>query len=352
MNKLASPITIKFRSKLLLLGLIGLLALINKTFAQQYPLEISYTFTIDDGDRNDAMITIERDGKPFKSKKGDQKKGSFELDYQHEFVITFSKKGYQTKKIAVSTKIPKEREGDEFEPILIEVVIYKQFDNVNLMVFNQPVGRYAYLDAKKDFGYDTDYTSSILSQVKDAENQLKKKRQEEKKIIESGGTPPPAMQSNTPTVKDSSSNKSLGSEQGNVSKKRPGENGDKSSSEEEMLRQKKTAAKSNTNVKSQAEIEEERRRALVKAKTEMEQRQRTAKGSLGAMDGPTPLYQPTPPDGRSEKSYVDGNKRVTEVTVVKAGKVLIYRKISYVWGVYYFRGSQSITESLYIQEAL
>ena len=336
---MAASSPIYFRAKLHLMVLLGLLVFAGKAFAID-PLEVGYIFDIDQGDRSETNITIERDGKPYKSRKGDQKKGVFELDYQHEYVLTFSKKGYQTKKIAISTKVPADRLGYDFDPIEIEVELFKQFDNVNLQVFNQPVGRYAYLDAKKDFGYDTDYTTSILTQVKEAENQLKQKRQDENKIIAAGGTPPAQSGGSTAVATDGGK------------AKRPGEDGDKNSEEIDMGGKKVGKANGSDKPAKQAESDADKRRAQLLAAGQNDREPSRTKPALGEMDTPGLLYSNKLPDGRTEKTYIEGTRQVREITITKEGKTVVFRKVSYVWGIFYFRNGVPITESLFVQQAL
>ena len=57
-------------------------------------------------------------------------------------------------------------------------------------------------------------------------------------------------------------------------------------------------------------------------------------------------------DNRVERIYVEGNKKVSEISLTKNGVTIIYKKVSYIWGVFYFKDGINITESTYIQEAL
>jgi hypothetical protein len=57
-------------------------------------------------------------------------------------------------------------------------------------------------------------------------------------------------------------------------------------------------------------------------------------------------------DNHIEREYVEGNKHVTETTVIKGGRSYVYKKVVYAWGVYYFRDNVSITEPTYNQDVL
>src|SRR5580658_68480 len=92
------------------------------SFSQVEPLRIKYNFIIDDApDRLGAKVVIEKDGKRWRQKEGSDLKGFVDLDYQHEYVLSFSKPGFITKKIAVSTKVPKQLVQDGFEPIPFDI---------------------------------------------------------------------------------------------------------------------------------------------------------------------------------------------------------------------------------------
>ncbi len=311
--------------------------------AQGDPLRVKYNFIVDDGDKIGAKLVIEKDGHPWRQRDEKDGKGVIDLDYQHDYVMSFSKPGFITKKIAVSTKLPKKMVQDGFAPLLFDVTIFKQYDGINIVVFNQPVARYAYLEDKDDFGYDTDYTKSILAQVKKAEDELKEKHKEDKGFAnkvnnqhknEVGEGIPVENTSKSSISADhpdegTSKNKSSADE---VSKNKAGENNDYRGM---------TVARTDANGRDRltANTENTDKRNSLTAGTES-----TAKDGASAANGMA--------DSHIEKEYVEGNKRTTEITITRKGRTMIYKKVAYVWGVYYFRDGLNITETTYIQEAL
>jgi hypothetical protein len=108
------------------------------------------------------------------------------LEYNEAYLIAFSKPGYITKQIAVDTHVPDERIRDVVDPYKIGVRLYKQYEGVNIVVYNQPVAAIKYLASLDDMGYDTDYTKSILSLLTDTENKLAAKAAEERALNKSG----------------------------------------------------------------------------------------------------------------------------------------------------------------------
>src|ERR1022692_4705693 len=87
-------------------------------FAQTDPLRVKYNFIVDDGDKLGSKVDIERDGTLWKQRDGTDAKNSIDMEFQHEYVLTFSKSGFITKKIAVSTVVPKKKLDEAFDPLL------------------------------------------------------------------------------------------------------------------------------------------------------------------------------------------------------------------------------------------
>jgi hypothetical protein len=276
--------------------------------AQVEPLRVKFNLIVNDGSKAGAKVVIERDGKKWKQKDGEDGRGYVDLDYQHEYVLSFSKPGFITKKIAVSTKLPQKVLKDGFEPLIFDVTIFKQYDGVNIVIFNQPVARYAFLQEKDDFGYDTDYTKTILSEIKKVEDELKVKHKEDKS---------PAEKANKHASESDGGAVGSGSQDNTKKSNQEADGG---------------AAQSNTNRKKGY-------RGMINSRVDQERKPDLSSADIMA-------------DSHIEREYVEGNKRVIETTVKREGKTFVYKKVIYVWGVYYFRDGLSITESSYIQEVL
>jgi hypothetical protein len=106
-------------------------------------------------------------------------KMNLELILNNDYVITFSKKEYITKRIAINTSMPSQRLAQELYPFNFEVVLFPQYEGVNIVVFNQPVAKIFFDPLLDDFDYDTDYTKQIQSALKKAEEQIIAKQKEE-----------------------------------------------------------------------------------------------------------------------------------------------------------------------------
>ncbi len=129
-----------------------------------------------------AKVSIQKNGVRVNEKEVDKAKFEFGLEYDCDYVFSFMKDGYVTKKVAVSTKVSKEKQTLEFEPFKFDVEIFKQYPGVNTVIYNQPVGKIRFNDVLNEFDYDTDYTKSIQSEINKAEEALKEKAKEEAKL--------------------------------------------------------------------------------------------------------------------------------------------------------------------------
>ena len=108
-------------------------------------------------------------------------KFDFKLEYGNEYVISFSQEGYVTKKIAFNTNVPQDRQEFGFAPFEFQVTLFKQYEGVNFVVFNQPVAIIKYDEDIGELGYDTDYTKSMQQRLAAVQKEVEKKSKEEDK---------------------------------------------------------------------------------------------------------------------------------------------------------------------------
>lgn len=151
------------------------------TLKAQEPFKIYGKYMVNGGSVIGAKISIEKNGVTVKVLDQDKSKFEFPLEYDCDYIFSFIKEGYVTKKVQVSTKIPKEKQTLEFEPFKFDVEIFKQYAGVNTVIYNQPVGKIRFNDVLNEFDYDTDYTKSIQSEITKADEALKQKAKEELK---------------------------------------------------------------------------------------------------------------------------------------------------------------------------
>src|SRR5690606_37974971 len=104
---------------------------------------------------------------------------SLEMELNKNYVLSFEKAGFVTKKLSFSTNVPATAAQIGFTPFSFVVSLFKQYDGLNTVVFNQPVGMIRYDSALADFDYDTDYTKSIQSALDAAQAEVDKKQKNE-----------------------------------------------------------------------------------------------------------------------------------------------------------------------------
>ncbi|MCB0783118.1 MAG: hypothetical protein KDB87_02735, partial [Flavobacteriales bacterium] len=155
-----------------------LLALVTSVTAQ-HGFRINGRFKIEAGDLRDARVVVIKDGQEERSLTDGLSRFDLMLDYGHKYVLEFRKEGYVTKKILFNTDCPPAAQANGFAPFEFAVSLFKQYDDVNIVVFNQPVGIIRYEAALDDFDYDTDYTKSIQSQLDEALARTEEKEKEE-----------------------------------------------------------------------------------------------------------------------------------------------------------------------------
>ena len=57
------------------------------------------------------------------------------------------------------------------------------------------------------------------------------------------------------------------------------------------------------------------------------------------------------PEGKTVNNSSKGNKKITQIIMVKEGRGIEYQKIKYNWGgVYYFRNGDPITQLIFEKE--
>ncbi len=146
----------------------------------QQKLKTPIKMKIEDGDFEAVSVVVKNNTTGETNTVPGTAKFDLDLKINCDYVISFSKPGYITKRIALNTNAPADRVSQGFYPFNFEVNLFKQYDGVNIVVFNQPVGKISYNRLIDDFDYDTDYTKQIQSALKAAEEEIKQKQAEER----------------------------------------------------------------------------------------------------------------------------------------------------------------------------
>jgi len=161
--------TIFFRRFLLT---AALLIMAQFSFAQGR-LDTPIRLKIENGKTDDVSVVLKNLTTGETNSVNGEAKFNLSLKLNCDYIISFNKPGYVTKRIQVNTTIPAERARQGLYPFPFDVYLFKQYEGVNIIVFNQPVGKISYDRNMDEFDYDTDYTKQIQSQIKEAEDQSK-----------------------------------------------------------------------------------------------------------------------------------------------------------------------------------
>lgn len=134
---------------------------------------------VESGDLNGARAVVYKNGVKERTLTSNLSKFSLDLELGANYIISFEKDGFVSKKLSFDTRVPSDAAPNGFTPFDFAVSLFKQYDDINTVVFNQPVGMIRYDNAAGDFDYDTDYTKSIQSQLQEAVVKVEKRQKEE-----------------------------------------------------------------------------------------------------------------------------------------------------------------------------
>lgn len=152
--------------------------------AQSEVFTINGRLKIEGGGMDGARVVVYKDGAKDRTLNSDLSHFSLDLALNANYILSFEKDGFVTKKLSFNTQAPAEAIANGFTPFEFAVSLFKQYDDVNMVVFNQPVGMIRYEAEMDDFNYDTDYTKSIQSQLQEVLEQVEKRQEEEKRMEE------------------------------------------------------------------------------------------------------------------------------------------------------------------------
>ncbi len=368
----------KFCRVFLVSGWLIVLTWVNAEAQRQAALPVIANFKIEEGSFEGSYLVLEN----LTSNQTQTIKGSsrfnLNLPYNGDYILSFNKPGYVTKKIQIDTHAPLQRIEQGFYPVNFDVYLFKQFEGVNIVVFNQPVARYHYSPMLDEIFYDTDYTKQIQSAIKAAEDELKKRKEEEKKNAVQAKKNAEQAKSDS-LIQARAARKALADSVEATRKsaiaKAEEDRKAKLALEEETRRKAKIATEEEQQNKSRMKTEEEQRNRLRAKQEEEERRQQAANAkneqdakqkSLMAEQSEKRNLKPAIPVQGSEKQdalttgqvskhivieeIAEDSRNLIKATVSLPGKEVIYLKVIYRWGgVFYFKDRVSISETMFKQ---
>ncbi len=176
MNNTASFLTVRVISIFLLL----LFFLPDLAIAQN-KYSVFGKVKIENGTIENTRITILKNAEKMESRIIDDS-GKFEygLDFGNEYVFEFSKEGFVTKRVSVSTFVPMDilSRDNQFPPFKFMVSLFPAYEGLDLSVFDQPMGMIMYDKELDDFDYDRAYDAQIRDAIKKAEEEAKRRAAE------------------------------------------------------------------------------------------------------------------------------------------------------------------------------
>lgn len=324
---------------------------------------------VEGGGVDGSRVVVYRDGEKQRVITDDLNKIALDLELDHAYLLSFEKEGFVTKKLSFDTHAPAEAAVNGFTPFEFVVSLFKQYEGINTVVFNQPVGMIRYDAALDDFDYDTDYTKSIQSALEAAQEEVVRKQEEERKQAEAVAREK-AEQDKAKAKADAAAQKQAAE----LAKQQA-----KAKQEQDRQATAAAAAKPkeqprpapppavraekpprpapapkpvrNTLVAKPIEGDVVRRAEEVHAVAEPS-RVRPAKPN--AMAEARPKFEPTPSQvQRREELIVEPNQVVTVIRLDNGTAQNEYRKVVRKYsGIFYFKDGQSCTQLVYEREAL
>jgi DNA polymerase III gamma/tau subunit len=160
--------------------LAGTLALagVSSLFAQR-SFTINGRVKVEGGSLDGVKVIVYKAGQKQRTLSNGLNKFSLDLEVNTTYQLEFVKDGFVTKKLDFDTNAPAEAAANGFTPFEFGVNLFKQYEGVNTVVFNQPVGMIRYDATADDFDYDTDYTKSIQSALAKTIAEVEQKQAEE-----------------------------------------------------------------------------------------------------------------------------------------------------------------------------
>jgi hypothetical protein len=97
---------------------------------------------------------------------------TIKLDFDKEYNITYTKKGYVSQVYQINTKVDKERIEETFINKEISVELFPMVDGVNVDLMKQPVAKIYYDELLYDFDEEEAYTASMKPQIEELKAKL------------------------------------------------------------------------------------------------------------------------------------------------------------------------------------
>ncbi len=153
---------------LLLLGFSTVL------YAKNDGITVYGTCKIKKGVEGGMQIRLLRNGINEQNTLSENGKFEYALQFNNQYELQFSKSGYITKKIVISTDVPERvlKANNDFPPFKIEIELFPEVEGGNYAIFDEPVAMVIYDKELDDFDFDRAYNAEIEEEIKKIETKI------------------------------------------------------------------------------------------------------------------------------------------------------------------------------------
>ena len=382
-----------------LLSIAFILLLIAEISISQNVFEFYGKAKLDGDSQKGIKIVVTKNGQAYKTYTPESNgRYSFNLDFNNVYVVSYVRNNYVTKKVEVNTNVPaKVLEKNSYKSKWkVEVGLFREYEGLDFSFFDKPIQKIFYVNKSVNFNYDNSYAKQIEAELKALMKEIDKKKAEEAKQAEKDkqealeksqqeakqrikdekiANAKKLEEQNKAAVAQREANKQAEKlakdkareqaqqelEQRQANKQKQYDE-DKRKREEQEVAEKKAladrlaAAQADEDERkaktAKAFAEAEERKAASKAKAAVEAEERRKKFDAIKQAHQDELKRKHT-ENRTEKSYEEQGKKITEITIVRDDVVDVYRMVTHNWGgVYYFKNEKSISKQFYFKETL
>lgn len=132
------------------------------------------TYKVNGSDKSGVQIRLLRNGIKESTNSSGNGKFEYDLKFNNQYELQFSKSGYITKKVVVSTDVPERvlESNSSFPPFKIEITLFREVEGGDYSIFDEPVALVIYDKELDDFDFDRAYNAEIEEEIKAVETKI------------------------------------------------------------------------------------------------------------------------------------------------------------------------------------
>lgn len=162
--------------KLLRIIFVVLFCMLSISLFAKEGITIYGTYTVNGGATSGVQIRLLRNGINETNNRSGNGKFEYDLQFNNQYELSFSKAGYITKKVVISTDVPERvlKSNSNFPPFKIEIELFRAVEGGDYAIFDEAVALVIYDKELDDFDFDRAYNAEVEEQIKDVEAQIVK----------------------------------------------------------------------------------------------------------------------------------------------------------------------------------